>query len=139
MVRILMKCLSVWAPWSLAFFDFGKLVENRGWWTSYRGPLLIHSSLKVDEASWKAFQEICPTFKQFREFPRGVILGRVTLVDCVRVASVGRYLQTDREIRWAFGPFCWIFQNPHKFRTPIRYRGAQGLFEVPYEIYREAA
>ncbi|MDR1902371.1 MAG: hypothetical protein LBQ88_08850 [Treponema sp.] len=54
-----MKVLSVKNPWAYLIihgFDFGpeiggfliKDVENRTWYTGYRGPLLIHCSKNLD-------------------------------------------------------------------------------------------
>ena len=132
-----MKCVSVWQPWAGAFFDYGKPVENRKWYCSHRGPLLIHAALKQDEDTMRSFLEINPTMKRLSEFPRGVILGRVEMIDCVRVDRLAKYFTEERDTRWAFGPFCWVFKNAIALREPIRYRGQQGLFDVPDYVMRD--
>jgi hypothetical protein len=54
----------------------------------------------------------------------GAILGRVELVDCVRVERVAGQ-------PFAEGPWCWILRNPVAFDEPVPYRGAQMLYDVP--------
>ena len=125
-----MKTVSVWQPWASSFFDYGKPVENRKWYCSHRGPLLIHAALKQDEETMRAFLEINPTMKRLSEFPRGVILGRVDMIDCVPIDRIGKYFTEEQDTQWAFGPYCWVFKNATKFSQPIRYRGQQGLFDV---------
>lgn len=39
-----MKALSLRQPWPWFILKGGKDLENRGWTSSYRGPVLIHSS-----------------------------------------------------------------------------------------------
>lgn len=47
----IMKVLSVREPWAWLVVNNWKNIENRTWETSYRGPLLIHSSLQFDTSA----------------------------------------------------------------------------------------
>jgi hypothetical protein len=38
------KALSIRQPWVWAIVHAGKDIENRTWWTPYRGPVLIHAA-----------------------------------------------------------------------------------------------
>jgi patatin-like phospholipase/ASCH domain-containing protein len=46
-----MKSLSIRQPWASLIISGVKDVENRTWPTRYRGPVLIHASLRVDDTS----------------------------------------------------------------------------------------
>lgn len=125
-----MKAISLWQPWAWTIFH-GKPVENRDWPTRYRGSLLIHASKTWDR---NGFDWICNMFgaKLFdlmpKVFPQGYLVGKVTLIDCVR-----KY-----DSPWFFGPYGHVYADPVEFKTPILYRGERGLFDVPDEIVREA-
>lgn len=43
-----MQAMSVQQPWAFAIARGGKSVSNQGAPTAYRGPLLIHASMRVD-------------------------------------------------------------------------------------------
>jgi len=45
------KCISLWQPWAMLWLlsdPDEKVFETRGWYTSYRGPLLVHAAKKKD-------------------------------------------------------------------------------------------
>jgi len=44
-----MKILSIRQPWEYSITRGSKNIENRSWPTNYRGPVLIHASLKIDK------------------------------------------------------------------------------------------
>jgi hypothetical protein len=121
-----MKAISLWQPWAWLIFH-GKPVENRDWPTRYRGPLLIHASKTWDS---NGFAWICDTFGAKlsnlmpNTFPQGYIVGKVNLIDCV----------TEYDSPWFFGPYGHVYREAREFKTPIPYRGSQGIFEVPNEI-----
>ncbi len=82
-----MKCLSIRQPWAWLSLAGYKDVENRTWRTHYRGHLLIHAGLKYDFTAFdpedRAYYGVHPEQLKMRgQF--GAIIGRVTLVDCVR-------------------------------------------------------
>lgn len=45
-----MKALSLWQPWATLIAIGAKMIETRGWHTSYRGSLLIHAAKRPDGA-----------------------------------------------------------------------------------------
>lgn len=116
-----MKCLSLKQPWARLMFH-GKPIENRKWKTEYRGPLLIHASMNCDKEGELWIRQNFPkTLPEICFYPRGVIIGRVDLVDCVE----------SHPSPWFFGPYGFVFENPVEFKMPIPWRGMLGLFEVP--------
>ena len=108
--------VTVWQPWATAIFTMGKDVENRGWSTPYRGPLVIHAGRTFDHnaAAMIAGGEA--------DYPhRGVLLGVVRLVDCTR----------DYPSRWAAaGQWQWVLADPRPLLVPIPMRGQRGLWPV---------
>jgi hypothetical protein len=128
-----MKCISIKQPWAWLIFN-GKPVENRAWWSRYRGPLLIHASKTYDEDgdmylhSMPIFHDIPAfTFNHPARVIRGVIIGMVNMVDCV----------TTHPSRFFFGPYGHVYSDQVMFREPIPYRGYPGLFDVPDELIKE--
>ena len=109
-----------------------KKIETRSWYTSYRGPLLIHAAKrKITRDSWE--EDLLPYIKDpLQPVPLGAIVGRVQLVDCVRTEKlVGQISHTENQLgNFADGRFGWVTEKPEVFQTPIPYKGMQGLFEV---------
>ena len=115
-----MTCVTVWQPWA-SFIVYGlrglfKDVENRSWDTAYRGHLLIHAGLRVDEAAMERFN-ITSSYP----IPQGMILGKVVLH------------RTGRQIRSAWHePHCvgWYLRWAAALPEPVPHPGQQGLFPV---------
>ena len=122
-----MKALSIRQPWAWLILNAGKDIENRSWYTSVRGRVLIHASKGMTLAEYedaidtsyiidKTFGELPP----FAVLDRGGIIGSVELVDCVKASKS----------RWFFGPYGFVLRNP--VPLPFRpLRGQLGFFEVP--------
>lgn len=124
-----MKCLSIRQPWAFLIASGIKLVENRDWYTSYRGPLLIHASKKFeDEAVGWILQRLDDNErKRFpmskSAFPLGGIIGVVRMVDCV----------TDSESKWFVGDYGFVFDRAIELPF-MSMPGRLGLFNAPAEI-----
>lgn len=140
-----MRCLTLTQPWASLVMCGAKRMETRDWRTNYRGQLGIHAAkgFPVDAADL-CFQ---PLFKKalvaggFRVeglrdrhnswgLPLGMLLGTVTLVDCV--STVGVALTIDEQER-AFGDFtpgrwAWILEDFTPFAQPIPLRGSLRLW-----------
>lgn len=129
-----MRAISLRQPWAWAIFH-GKPVENRTWWTAYRGPLLIHASKTLDiDGAWWIFENReqldlpMVTVEYLLSRPVGAFVGKVEMVDCVK----------NYRSPWFFGPYGHVYRNSEEFETPIPYRGKQGIFFVPEEVIRNA-
>ena len=95
-----------------------KDVENRSWrTTTYRGPLVIHAGQLVDREGVEMYGYL------LEEMPTGVILGRVTLVDCVR--GYPSEWATPKSWHW----WQWILKDPKPLSRPIPMKGTQGLWD----------
>jgi len=123
-----MKAISIKQPWAITIFR-GKDIENRTKPSKYRGPLLIHASLRSDREGRAFIEKTFPdVYRKFDFYVLGCIIGKVAMVDCV----------TDHPSRWFFGPYGYVFENPVLFRKPIPYKGKLGLFNIPDNLIVEA-
>lgn len=121
-----MRAISIHQPWAWAIFHAGKNVENRSRGTLHRGPLAIHASKGLDPAEYQAaareIWRITGTYAPPpEELLRGVVLGTVDIVDCVR----------DSQSPWAMrGCAHWLLENARPLASPLPQRGQQGMFNV---------
>lgn len=76
-----MKVLTIKQPWATLIIQGNKRFEFRSWKTKYRGDLLIHAGKSIDKEAIKRLSKYLP-----KELPLGKILGKVTLVGCVKMS-----------------------------------------------------
>ena len=123
-----MKAISIRQPWAWLIVNGHKNVENRVWFTRFRGPVLIHASAN---ASRKEFEEsmnwivlnhrIALDFGEprFSDLERGGIVGVAEMVGCVTYSSSP----------WFVGPYGFFLKDAR----PLAFRPCKGMlkfFEV---------
>lgn len=122
-----MKALTISQPFASLILSGEKWVENRRWWTDYRGPLAIHAG--------KGTQYL--DREELATYPTGCVIAVADLVACVNIATP---LNTEMKAagitavqlvshKHAEGPWCWVLQNVRAVDPVVPYRGAQGLWE----------
>jgi ASCH domain len=130
-----MKALSIRSPWWAWILYGGKRIENRNWWTSYRGTILIHASkfwklsdiLDDNESAMHMARHAGHSIPdQALEIDRmkslgGHCVGLVDIVDCVK----------SHPSPWFVGNYGLVLENPRPI-TPFPVKGALGLFPVDY-------
>jgi hypothetical protein len=137
-----MKALSVRAPWWWAILHLGKDIENRDWYTSFRGTIWLHAGKWFseegvqDEWFWsvmpmwlQANPTVSPAAKPSLELEAirrgcGCIVGKIDIVDC----------RMNSSSPWFRGKWGFTLANPVALATPIPFKGALGFFEVPDDI-----
>ena len=119
-----MKALAVRQPWAGLIVKGIKDVECRGWSTKYRGPLLIQSAARMTAEAVDDFD--VRTSMPGYDYPMGVLLGSVDLVDIV----------TEHESKWAEPGYSryFVLENAREFAHPIPWKGVLGLYDVPDEV-----
>lgn len=130
-----MKIISIRQPWASLIVTGGKNiatgaiemkdVENRTWATGYRGPVLIHSSLRPDAIAPDEIERrfgVSPPAEQ----PLGGVVGVADLVDCVPVNSSRWYAQGHHALVLARA-------RPLPF---VRWKGALSLRAAPAELLK---
>lgn len=137
-----MKVLSVRPPWSDLIALGIKKVEFRSWKTSYRGPVVIHASKRVDTANreailrwlerpwkrtWTALLD-----EDTRKALRGFLLHPRRGV-CLCVADLTSVDKSEyHESVLGFSPesYGWVFENVRNLRREVPLRGKLGLFSL---------
>lgn len=143
-----MKAISLWQPWASALFG-PKRFETRSWQTSHRGRLLIHAAKTWNYICVSSLHDFWDRGILMRGdldqlYPRGVLLGTVELIDVLTTETIrtAPWLESrETELKlgdFSDGRFGWQLENARRFKTPIPYRGAQGLFQVPDHVVAEA-
>jgi len=124
-----MKALSIRQPWAWLIVRGWKTIENREWFSTFTGPLLIHAGKTMTRDDYEACEIFCmgldglgPEFRLplFGELNRGGIVGRAVMIDCVQ--------RSDNQ--WFTGTYGFVLTDakPLPFR-PLK--GALGFFDVP--------
>lgn len=140
-----MKCISLWQPWAQLMVIGAKKIETRSWPTDHRGSLLIHAGTKAT----KGQIEICHEepfrsalrqsgIARWQDLPLGAVIGRVELVDCLRMTESDEGPGTmvpppgaERRFGiYAPGRFGWVTEKAQHFAKPIPYRGLQRIFNI---------
>ncbi|MFG6386235.1 MAG: ASCH domain-containing protein [Muribaculaceae bacterium] len=129
-----MKCLSIQQPWASLICGGIKDVENRSWRVNEApGRILIHAgktkrpieelpifySMRIDNAV------ACGYVPEEHNMPLGAIIGYADITGFTEDCS-SDWAQEGHGAEWK-----WQIENARLFKTPIPYRGRQGLFEVP--------
>ena len=128
-----MKVLTIKQPWATLIMQGYKRFEFRSWQTKYRGELLIHAGKGIDKEAIKRLSKYLP-----RELPLGKILGKVTLVDCIKMSpefkeellKENHDIYTKSSFKENYG---WQIDNVQVFDEPIDAKGHLSLWEYKYE------
>jgi hypothetical protein len=129
-----MRSLTIRQPWASLILEGAKRVENRTW----RAPLsligqrfAVHASAgKPQPEGWPAPADVVA--QDLYQLPRGVILGTVQLVACVRFEDLPREFAGDPYAEP--GGWCWILDEPRLFSEPVPCKGRLGLWPAPANL-----
>lgn len=128
-----MKVLTIKQPWAILIMQGYKRFEFRSWQTKYRGDLLIHAGKGIDKVAMERLAKYIP-----KDVPTGKILGKVKLVDCVKLSSEfkGMLLEENEEV-YADSSFNevygWQLECVEVFDEPIEVSGKLGLWNYEME------
>lgn len=118
-----MKALSIRQPWAWLIVNGHKDIENRDWWTGFRGPVLIHASKGMTRDEYDDCEDLSSalgvTLPPFEALERGGIVGRAVITGCVK----------DSDSPWFFGKYGFVVADAKTL--PFRpFRGQLGFFDV---------
>jgi hypothetical protein len=142
-----MKVLSLSNPWPWAIFHpdpaIRKDVENRTWAPpiSQIGQMIaIHAAKSWDDSAVSYFLGLGITDFPARKdlYPTGAIVG-VATIDRIRTGDPA-HPPADCPVsqrKWFFGPYGWFLSDQIALATPIPMKGAQGLRDVPPDVYAQ--
>ena len=79
-----LRALTIWQPWASAIFAGRgrKNIENRKWYTNYRGRLYIHAAQRADQLAPRSVWRLASGSTDDIRLPAGAIIGHVNLVAC---------------------------------------------------------
>lgn len=151
-----MKAITLWQPWASAMYYRWKRNETRGWYTAYRGPLVIHAAkakrvrlpdgTRLDLEEFFERPEIKSCFvgvgiQRFDQLPFGCGLLQCRLVACL---PTERFIESgtqesrkeNRELGrlekmwgdYSPGWFAWVTEDALNFAEPIPATGAQCIW-----------
>jgi len=133
-----MKTLTIRQPWAWAIYWGTKRIENRTWYTSYRGPLLIHAATRRDDVEAAAARDLIIEnyglpVPSLANLTYGAVIGQAILI------GVSQRVATEPD-EWAEGPECWQFEDDVLVaQNPLAMRGRLGLFEVDDAVVAKLA
>lgn len=128
-----MKVLTIKQPWATLIMQGDKRFEFRSWKTKYRGELLIHAGKTIDKDAIKRLSKYLP-----EEIPTGKILGKVKLVDCIKMSPEFKelLLKENKDIykKSSFQEnYGWQVTDVEVFDKPIEAKGQLSLWDYPIE------
>lgn len=157
-----MKVLSLLQPWATLVVIGAKKIETRSWNTKHRGDLLIHASMgkyygpKGNRVSCELITEdfndrLKANIGPFKNLPFGSIIGKVTLVNTVKITSIkteydpaddkmlqgpGRFTVPPAEPEFSYGDYtegryAWLLKDAVKFDEPIQQTGGLSVWNFP--------
>ncbi len=103
-----MKVLTIKQPFATLIVEGYKKYEFRSWKTSFRGEIYIHAGKSIDQEAMNRVKDLNLSY------PTGCIIGKVKIVDCVKVEEKLRKellkenekvyynLKTPKEKRYGF-------------------------------------
>lgn len=133
-----MNAVTISQPFASLIASGAKWIENRTWYTAYRGPLAIHAG------SGKQYLDS----KELRDYPTGAIIAVADLVACLSLEEIqdgaddtpslfppgcSRTWQQIVRHSHCEGPFCWVLENVRPV-TPVEIPGKLGLWRVPSDV-----
>ena len=124
-----MKILTIKQPCATLIMQGDKRFEFRSWQTKYRGDLLIHAGKGIDKEAMKRLAKYLP-----EELPYGRILGKVKLVDCIKMSPEFKELllkeNSDIYAKSSFQEYYgWQLSDVEVFEKSIESKGHLSLWE----------
>lgn len=122
-----MKVLTIKQPYASLIINEYKKYEFRSWKTNYRGKILIHAGMSIEN-------NMLERFKQYNlEYIKGAIIGEAELVDCILVdEEFNEKLKDINPIVYGRSnhdqTYAWKLENIKKYDKPIYVKGKLGLW-----------
>jgi len=138
-----MKALTILQPYAHLIAIGQKLIENRTWYSFYKGPIAIHAGKgrsmldigKLPDGTKVDNDTLIP----ISDMAFGAIVATAYMEDCVSIDNL-RAGNCKEPHKWlvdhshALGPYCFILNNVNRLTTPIPYKGQLGFFDIPDDI-----
>lgn len=122
-----MKVLTIKQPWASLIVNGYKKYEFRSWKTNYRGKILIHAGMSIEN-------DMVLKLKNYNlEYIKGAIIGEAEIVDCILVDEQfnNELIQIDSVVyskNSHQATYAWKLENIKKYDNPIYIKGKLGLW-----------
>jgi hypothetical protein len=142
------KAVSLTQPWASLVQRRAKRCETRSWYTSYRGPLVIHAAKGYPawarEFAGEPYTQHALGGLDPETLPRGVGLCVVTLIACVKTTELYKLRKIGFDLasneitfgNYVDGRWVWALEHQYDFVEPIPATGSLGLWNWPHEQYQ---
>jgi len=140
-----MKAITLHEPWAALVAAGWKEVETRDWYTGYRGPLAIHSSVHPPDKTEISRLTFLLGSKghELPEFHMGQVVAVCHLAACVPTALVGTAVKKLKpnffpkrgwEVELQLGNYdngrwAWILRDVQRLEKPVFVRGQRKLWD----------
>ena len=124
------KAISINQPWAWLIVNGFKPVENRNWYTEYRGRVLVHAGMNIDKDFDYDFWSkiIGREIPQAETMQKGGIVGETNITDCVVI----------HPSEFFFGKYGFVLENSIAYDEIIPCKGALSFFQPDYNSrYKE--
>ncbi len=126
------KAITIWQPYAAAIAAGLKHFETRAWPTKYRGPLIIHASMREPNP---ARRELAWRYNIIDMAARtGEFIAICDLTDCIKMTPefIASQCKTEQDFGdWAPNRYAWKLENVRPLPEHIKTRGFQGLWNAP--------
>jgi hypothetical protein len=131
---VIYKAISIRQPWADLIIKGYKRIENRGWYTRYRGPILIHASKGFDH-DCEEFAEDILTYDEWNdmfnrpkeEYSRGGIIGIANLVN-VKLFEAEKHNPVKDP--WFVGKYGFVLEDAGPLPEMYPLSGRLNIFDV---------
>jgi hypothetical protein len=139
-----MKALSLWQPWATLIAIGAKEFETRHWAAPKRligQRIAVHAAKRTSElhiATTYPFQpQLAAAGEHPDQLPLGAIVATAVVADCWQMTQ--DLIDAAGEIEqafghWELGRYAWRMTDVVQLAVPIAARGAQGVWDVPFEL-----
>lgn len=124
------RALTIRQPFPELILRRRKPYEIRSWKTNYRGPLLIHSAMKV-KSEFATELGLSP-----EKLTTSAFVGVALLSDVRPYTREDSRLLKKRRAGGGWYPnlFSWVLKKPLRLARPIKAKGQLGLFAAPASV-----
>lgn len=150
-----MKTISLWQPWGSLWLSGAKVHETRHWhiknqWREWNtsARIAIHAAKKFEKDHDPYFADVLRRIfgtEWYRSLPTGAIIGSIVVTGCFPAEQIfggKKYTAMSQPERDDFlsgdfseGRWAWRGALPEFLTAPVPWRGSQGIFNVPDEIF----
>lgn len=124
-----MKAITIQQPFATLIIEGIKEYEFRTCKTNYRGEVLIHAGISVNQKAMKKFEHYHFTY------PTGCIIGKVSITDCILIDERARKMLKEKKCdvyeriieHDDWNGYGFRLENPEKI-NPIKVSGKLGLW-----------